>query len=282
MTSVASTDGVELAVHHLRTAGRAGEGPPVLLAHANGFHGLVWRPLAVRLAGGPAVALDFRGHGASRAPEPPDFVWDGFADDVLAVVDALGLRRPFGVGHSMGGAALLLAEQRRPGTFCGLYLFEPVVFPGERLTTPVESALSQGALRRRDRFASRPEAYERFAAKPPLDAFDPEALWAYVEHGFVDEPDGGVRLACRPEHEAQIYRMGSTHGAFEHLERVSCPVTVATGAVTSFGPAAFAEHIAAGLPRGRILSSPTLGHFGPLEAPARIAAEIDEAISRAG
>lgn len=282
MSTVASTDGVELAVHHLRTGGSPESRPTILFAHANGFHGLVWRPLAVRLRGGAALALDFRAHGASGPPEPPDFAWDGFADDVLAVVDASGLDRPFGVGHSMGGAALLLAEQRRPGTFRGLYLFEPVVFPGERLTAPVESALSHGALRRRDRFASRPEAYERFAAKPPMDAFDPEALWAYVEHGFVDEPDGGVRLACRPEHEAQIYRMGATHGAFDHLERVTCPVTVATGAVTSFGPAAFAEHIAAGLPHGRLLSSPALGHFGPLEAPARIAAEIDEAISRAG
>jgi len=276
-----STDGVELFVHHLRTAGGDGD-RAVLLAHANGFHGLVWRPLAARLPHGPAIALDFRAHGASGPPERAEFAWDGFADDVLAVVDELALRRPFGVGHSMGGAALLLAEQRRPGTFAGLYLYEPVVFPGRRSTTPVESALSTGALRRRDRFASRPEAYERFAAKPPLDRFDPEALWAYVEHGFVEDGAGGVRLACRPEHEAQIYRMGATHGAFAELERVRCEVTVATGAVTSFGPAAFAEHIAAGLPHGRLVSTPTLGHFGPLEEPALVAAAVADAISRAG
>ena len=41
--------------------------------------------------------------------------WNGFVDDVLAVIDAWGVAPLVAVGHSKGGAALLLAEQRRPG-----------------------------------------------------------------------------------------------------------------------------------------------------------------------
>jgi hypothetical protein len=38
-----------------------------------------------------------------------DLQWQRFADDVLAVQDALGMRGCLGVGHSLGGCALLLA-----------------------------------------------------------------------------------------------------------------------------------------------------------------------------
>ena len=79
--------------------------------------------------------------------------WDGFADDVLAVVDAWGVDDLVAVGHSKGGAALLLAEQRRPGTFAALFCYEPVVSsaPGSACSpTTEDNPLAQGALRRRD------------------------------------------------------------------------------------------------------------------------------------
>ena len=41
METVPSTDGVTLAVHDL-----GGDGPPLLLCHATGFHGRVWTALA--------------------------------------------------------------------------------------------------------------------------------------------------------------------------------------------------------------------------------------------
>ncbi len=284
MRRVASTAGAELVVHELADRGADdGRGRrPLLLAHATGFHGLVWRPLVAHLDGVEAVAPDLRGHGASTAPADRRYGWEGFADDVLAVVDALGLDRPLAVGHSKGGAALLLAEQRRPGTFRALYLYEPVVFPTEvrAQRTGGENPLAAGARRRRDRFPDRHAAYEHFAAKPPFDALHPEALWAYVEQGFVQVGDE-LRLACARDDEAEVYAMGARHDAFEHLGEVACPVTVATGRVDDWGPAVFAGRIAAGLPQGRLVTFPELGHFGPLERPAVLAASITDAFADA-
>lgn len=271
---VPSTDGVTVAVHDL-----GGDGPPALLAHATGFCGPVWRPLAAALGECHCFALDFRGHG--RTPGPPgfDYSWDSFADDVLAVVDSLGLDRPLGVGHSKGGASLLLAEERRPGTFAALWCFEPVVFPPTTAAPGGENPLAAGALRRRPTFPSAQAALENFGSKPPMNAFDRRALEGYVEGGFVVQPDASVTLACSPETEAQVYRMGSQHHAWDRLAELDLPVTIVRGAVEAFGPSAFADQIAARIPHASLEIHDELGHFGPLEAPAAMAESVRRSIS---
>lgn len=269
---VPSTDGVEVAVHDL-----GGSGTAVLLAHATGFHGAVWGPLADQLPDVWAVAPDLRGHGDTPAPVGGALAWSGFADDVLSVVDELGLDRPVGVGHSKGGAALVLAEERRPGTFRALYLFEPVIFPGPPPGpggAPVDNPLAAGARRRRPAFPSRAAALDNYAGKPPFNALAAEVLAAYVEHGLADQPDGSARLKCEPEVEATVYEGGLVHDAFAHLDRVRCPVVVARGRLDPFGPAAVSESLVAALPDGRLETFDDLGHFGPLEQPAEVAASI--------
>jgi pimeloyl-ACP methyl ester carboxylesterase len=122
---VPSSGGVDLALHDL-----GGSGPPVLLCHPTGFLGHTWAPVAAELGGmARCWALDFRGHGDSTVPADGDMAWSGVADDVLAVIDRLGLSDVRDAGHSMGGAALLMAELRRPGTMAALWLYEPIVFP---------------------------------------------------------------------------------------------------------------------------------------------------------
>lgn len=273
-------DGSRLAVHDLGGGGR-----PTLLAHATGFHGLVWRPLARALGDGlRRWAVDFRAHGASVVPEGASPGWEGFRDDVLAVLDGLDLPRGelLGVGHSMGGAALVLAEQARPGTFAGLYLYEPITPPPGALPGGGDplgpNPLADGALRRRSTFPSAAEALANYAGKRPLDRLRADALAAYVEHGFVadDAPGaapGQVRLACRPEDESRTFRGAATQQAFEHLGEVTCPVVVAVGD-EAFGPAAFAPATADALPHGRLEAFDAIGHFGPLEAPDRVAASV--------
>ncbi len=268
---VPSTDGVELEVHDL-----GGVGPPLLLCHATGFHGLVWRPLARHLEDRFDLwSLDFRGHGLSTAPDPArGFAWEGFADDVHAVVDALGLDRPAAVGHSKGGAALLLAEAGRPGTFSALWCYEPIVFPPSGGPADGESGLTAGAAKRRDTFPSRQEAITNYASKQPLRVLDGDALAAYVEHGFEEHADGHVVLRCRPDDESQVYRMGGSHGGWDALPDVSCPTTIACGGPLATVGEDLAVRIAERLPAGRVQVFEQLGHFGPLEDPAAVATVV--------
>lgn len=273
MRRVPSSAGVDVAAYDL-----GGDGPPLLFAHATGFHGHVWTPLFTSLTDAfHGYTFDERGHGDSAPPADRNFDWRGFADDVLAVVDGFGLSRPFAVGHSAGGAALLLAEIARPGTFRALYCFEPIVLPSAPFPHG-DNPLAAGARRRREVFGSRDEAYANFSSKPPFSALHPDALRAYVEWGFDELPDGsGVRLKCHREDEAEVYRMGSAHDAFAHLGEVRCPVTLACGERTdAITPEVLALQ-AAPLPSVRTETMEGLGHFAPLEDPARVAASIRRA-----
>lgn len=272
---VDSDDGTAIATYDL-----GGPGDDLLLVHATGFCAGVWTPIAALLTGHRRAALDVRGHGRSAAPAG-GMHWDGTAQDVLATVDALGLERPFGVGHSMGGASLVLAEQARPGTFRGLWLFEPIIFPPQPGPAASGNPLAEGARRRRARFDSPMAAFENFAGKPPLSDLSPAALSAYIRYGFAVSEDGSVELRCRPEIEAETYEMGGVHRAFDHLAEVGCPVTVVRGTDRFPGPAAFAPQVADGLPHGHLEEHPELGHFGPLQDPAAMAASIELAVSAA-
>ncbi len=270
-TTVITSDGVGVAVHDL-----GGNGRPVVMAHATGLHGLVWAPAATALGDEfRCVSFDQRGHGRSDHPPDHDFDWHGFGRDVVAVIDGLGLERPFGVGHSSGAAGLLLAEEATPGTFAALYCYEPIVVPADPpLGRDEANWLAVGARRRRDRFESRQQAYEHYRSKGLFAHWDDAALRLYVDHGFDDDPDGGVRLACRPESEALVYEMATANDCFARLGEVRCPVMLAQGSHSDGLAPATVEAM-----QGRLAQVTTevlagLRHFGPLEDPSRVAASI--------
>jgi pimeloyl-ACP methyl ester carboxylesterase len=77
------------------------------------------------------IAVDLRGHGASDAPEQ-EYTIEGFADDVAAVCDELGVKRAVLVGHSMGGAVVLAMSVRRPDLVRATAMLDPaILFPPE-------------------------------------------------------------------------------------------------------------------------------------------------------
>ena len=281
---IASTGGVRVALHDL--GGPDDPAAPVLLfAHATGFHGLVWGPTAAALTDRyRCLALDLRGHGLSETPDGTSLSWYGMGDDVLAVLDSDrigGRREVHGIGHSLGCAALVLAAARRPGLLRSLWLYEPAI-AGSRVTTPDGSALPFGssnpmadaALRRRASFASYDAALANYAKKAPLNELHPDALAAYVEGGFAPQADGSVTLRCTPATEAEVFRGAGNNEAFEALSVLDVPVALVAGRPDEIGPVTFVPANLAQLRRGTLVERRHLGHFGPLEDPAGMAADI--------
>lgn len=69
------------------------------------------------------IGVTRRGFGASSAP-PAGYDADRLGDDVLAVIDSLGLKRPVLAGHSIAGQELSSIGSRHPGKVAGLIYLE--------------------------------------------------------------------------------------------------------------------------------------------------------------
>ncbi|MFO7549650.1 MAG: alpha/beta hydrolase [Acidimicrobiia bacterium] len=264
--------GLRLAVYEA-----SGLGPTVYLAHATGFCAGVWRAVVGELRaaghGGRVVAWDARNHGASAAASHPLSWWD-LAHDIPAIHAAFPPGgRAMGVGHSMGGAALLMAQVEYR-LFDELVLVEPIV-PGPPFLR-VDHPLVGLALRRRREFPSKADARLNFAGKPPFSTWDARALDGYVDGGLVGEA-GGVRLACAPEDEAEVFRGANEHAMFERLGEVDVPVGLVVGSDTDTYPVSWAAELADCLPEGSLEVVDGGTHFLPMEQPEILARRVVEA-----
>ena len=91
-----------------------GEGPPMVLVHANPFdHRLFTYQIARFAPDFRLVALDIRGYGRSDKPETP-FTLNDMADDVLAVCAQEKISRAAFMGVSVGSGIALLIGLDRP------------------------------------------------------------------------------------------------------------------------------------------------------------------------
>jgi pimeloyl-ACP methyl ester carboxylesterase len=99
----------------------------VLLLHGGGQTRHSWREAGPTLAddGWTAIAIDFRGHGDSDRAADGRYRADAMAEDVLAVIDALG-EPPVIIGASLGGLAGLMIAGEHPAALRALVLVDSV------------------------------------------------------------------------------------------------------------------------------------------------------------
>jgi pimeloyl-ACP methyl ester carboxylesterase len=278
-TLISSTQGVRVAVHDLGgpTDGRASV---LLFSHATGFHGRVWEPMASELTDRyRCLAMDHRGHGVTEVSNGTSLAWSRMGDDMLAVLesDLIGDQQVVhGVGHSMGGAALVLAATRSPTKLRSLWLYEPVIVPPGALP-PADgpNVMADGAERRRASFDSYDHALANYASKPPLSALHPAALRAYVRGGLTPQANGSVGLRCLPTTEAAVFRGAVESNAWGVFSALDLPVAIVAGRPESSGPAAFVPALLQSRPSTVFVERPQLGHFGPLEDPISMARDLN-------
>jgi sigma-B regulation protein RsbQ len=113
--------------HHLSISGRGSR--PILFAHGFGCDQQMWRFVAPAFEADHRVVLfDHIGCGQSDllAYDPVRHRrLEGYAQDVVALLDELDLRDVVFVGHSVSAMIGLLASIQRPGRFARLVLVGP-------------------------------------------------------------------------------------------------------------------------------------------------------------
>ena len=89
--------------------------PTLLMVHGITMQSHAFDPVAALLKERyRCVALDLRGHGDSARAEPPDYGYSAYAQDVLALLDALGIDRVNYLGTSLGGRIAMTIAERHP------------------------------------------------------------------------------------------------------------------------------------------------------------------------
>jgi pimeloyl-ACP methyl ester carboxylesterase len=255
-----------------------GEGPPLVFAHPTAFHGRLWDAVIRLLPGRRALAIDARSHGRSGQAPPPAH-WRAFGADLARVIDHFALRDAVAVGHSMGGHALVQTAALRPSAFRQWLLIDPTIYPEERYSQPPFDG--SFTLRRKARFDSVEQMFERFRNRPPFARWRPEIVHDYCRFGLLPSEDGLV-LACPPAFEASIYAESTATDAnlYPVIAGIRAPVTVMrAGMERGPGPldlsaSPTAPDLAARFANGRDILLPGRSHYIPMEDPDVVAAEI--------
>ncbi|WP_278314395.1 alpha/beta fold hydrolase [Lolliginicoccus levis] len=103
--------------------------PVIVLAHGFFMDTSMFAPQVEALSDRyRVVCIDARGHGATMSDDTPFTYWDA-ADDVLAVLDEIGVQRAVLGGMSQGGFTMLRAALMAPERVTGLILISTEAGP---------------------------------------------------------------------------------------------------------------------------------------------------------
>ena len=247
-----------------------GRGPVMVLVHGLADDHRAWRRLVPHLAQDHRLLMyDLRGHGQSTLGEA-DGTLQQLSDDLVALMDAVGLEEADLVGFSLGGTLVMRTAIDHP---------ERV-----RRLMPVSTSSRVGRV-----------AAEWYAERARLAGEGVEALWPALEEDtrlqFVNSPaDFADHFRMRLEATADPRGFGNACRAMAglgsapldpELGRIAAPALVVACDRDELCPPRAGEIIVQGIAGSRLEIVAGSGHQVEVERPAELAALIHGFLSAA-
>jgi pimeloyl-ACP methyl ester carboxylesterase len=267
---------------HEPAEGVAERQPPVVFTDGIGCDGYVWKYLEPELTRERTVVhWHFRGHGRTPPPRDADRVTIvDSAEDLVAVLDTVGIDRAVLAGHSMGVQVCLETWRRSPERVSGLVLLcgsygNPLrTFKGSRTLEEV-LPLARLGVHMLPRMVTAfwrsviptDFAYQ-LATKLEVNGalIRREDFFPYLEHiASVD-----VRLFV------DMLAAAGRHTAREILGDIDVPTLIVAGERDSFTPLSLSEEMHRLIPGSELLVVRDGSHTTPIERPL----EVNEATLR--
>ena len=238
--------------------GSVGDGPVVVLLHAFPLNSKQWESQVESLSDRYRfIAPDFQGFGGSTAPEDESaYSMDGFADDVAAILDDLGLDKVVLAGLSMGGYAAFAFLRKYRDRVSALVLADTKAEADppeakEKRTTQQAAVRDEGtaelieglsgALLGEPTREKKPDVVE---STKQLMASNPPAAFIGALEAMKNRPDSSGELS-----------------------QISVPTLIIVGENDGVTPVAASEALNKGIAGSKLVVIPESGHLSNLEAP---------------
>jgi len=247
---------------HYRDLGR---GIPVVLLHAFPLSGEMFETQWTALAGRARLIVpDLRGFGGSP-PGPRPAEMGSLADDVLGLLDSLGIASAVVGGVSMGGYVSMALLRNDPGRVRALVLADTQMSPDDAVARANREAIAQDVL-------ANGTAVMVPRSVALLSPAATEAQRARMVSWILGNPPEGIAAAERG--------MALRPDSRDILARFAGPLLVMVGSEDTLTPPPKARAIADLVPSSDLVELPGAGHLSNVEQPEAFNAALGRLLDR--
>lgn len=243
--------------------GDDGRGVPLVLVHAFAADRALWEAQVTALS--PryrVIAPDLRGFGGSSGTDGSAVTMDRYADDVLELVDHLGLKRVFIGGISLGGYVALSFALRHGSRTAGLILANTRAGADNPEWASFREALVADVLQR-----GAVAVVENYGDKPFGPSCPAEAREAVrrmiLRQGAEGLASGTRGMAVRPDRRPS-------------LPSITVPTLVIHGTADQYIPASEGLAMHQSIPGSRYVEIAEGGHLSNVDSPDAFNRAVDE------